>query len=393
MTESKHRWLTYYLFVTLAISSIVSFEPSPYDLFMIVVVLLGFLFSLYIFTRETVFPLLVVCIFLLTNLLSLFFVKELGVSLKFTGITFYLAITWIGLMGLGHHLKQTDLQFIMKGYLFSALFAASIGILSYLHLLPGSEKYLMFGRAKAFFKDPNVFGPFLVMPALFALSMIEIRKNTAVVKSFYFIVFLILTVGVVLSFSRAAWGNFIISLIIYLFIYKKEVIRKRFKTVLLLLLIGVPSILYFIQTPAVEDLLISRLSYQNYDNDRFDTQKAALLNGLKNPFGIGGGQSEIAFQYSPHSLYARVFTENGIVGLLSLFVLFSCSLHKSHQHFWRIKDQSSALYLVIFASLVGLAFNSFFIDTLHWRYLWLVLALAWIPSSNKKQGEKRGLKT
>ncbi len=41
--------------------------------------------------------------------------------------------------------------------------------------------------------------------------------------------------------------------------------------------------------------------------------------------------------------------------------------------------RSGNLYFVIFASLIGLAFNSFFVDTLHWRHFWLLLALAWVP--------------
>jgi len=32
---------------------------------------------------------------------------------------------------------------------------------------------------------------------------------------------------------------------------------------------------------------------------------------------------------------------------------------------------------VLLACLAGLALNSLVIDTLHWRHLWLILALAW----------------
>ncbi|MBO1914788.1 hypothetical protein J4G37_59425, partial [Microvirga sp. 3-52] len=102
----------------------------------------------------------------------------------------------------------------------------------------------------------------------------------------------------------------------------------------LLLLVGIPALIYFIQTPIVEDLIVSRLSYQNYDNDRFDTQRAAFTTGLLNPFGVGSGQSDSVFQYSPHSLYARVFTENGVVGFLSLVVLVLISIIKAYQSYW-----------------------------------------------------------
>ncbi len=392
MNEKKLKWLSGYLFLTMAVSSFVSFEPAVYDLLFISFVIVGFFFSLYKFSKDTVFPLLIVCVFLLSNLLSLFILMEIRSSLSFIGITFYLAFTWIGLVGIGLHLKQSAIQFIVKGYLLSACISATIGILAYLQILPNSDLFLLFGRAKVMFKDPNVFGPFLVMPALFALSMTEKVNISTKKKSIYFLSFLILISGILLSFSRAAWGNFAISFILYLFFVKKELIRKRIKTLLLLGLVGIPAILIFIQTPAVEDLFMSRLSYQKYDDDRFDTQKEALVSAISNPFGIGPGQSEYVFQYATHSLYARTITENGVIGFLSFVLFIVVSILKSYQSYLKSKGERSTFFIVIFASLVGIAFNSFFVDTLHWRHLWVLLALAWIPVSNDDETKVTSIK-
>ena len=186
MTDQMSKRVSYYLFLTMAVSSFVSFEPAPYDLLMILFIAFGFLFSLYKITEETVFPIVVVCIFLVSNLISLFFVREMGGSLLFTGITFYLALTWVALVALGQKVKQLNFQLIIHGYLISACVAAIIGSLAYFQMIPSSDNLLMFGRAKAFFKDPNVFGPFLVMPALFAISMTEIKNITFLRKVIYF---------------------------------------------------------------------------------------------------------------------------------------------------------------------------------------------------------------
>lgn len=389
MTERMQKWVTCYLFITLLVSSFVIFEPAPYDLLMIIFVVYGFIFSLIKMNKNSIFPLLIVFIFLISNLLSLFFVLEIRISILFVGITFYLALTWTAIVGIIDYLKPVNLQLIVKGYLISACLSAVIGILAYLKLVPFGDLLLMYGRARGLFKDPNVFGPYLVMPALFAISMTEVRGITVMKKNIYFGAFLILTTGIVVSFSRAAWGNYAISLFIFLFVLKREFIRKRIKTFMFLLLVGVPTFLYLLQTPVIEDFLISRLSYQNYDNDRFDTQKAAFLTGLANPFGVGAGQSDNVFQYSPHSLYARVFTENGVIGLLSIILLIILSILKSFKGYWYTRDEHSVLYLVISASLVGLAFNSFFVDTLHWRNLWLLLALAWAPKLNRRNAVKQ----
>jgi len=381
MTERRHIRISCFLFFTMAVSSFVVIEPSPYDLLIILIIIIGFAFSIYNFSREVIFPILMLCIFLISNLLSLFFIEEIGPSIFYTAISFYLALTWIGIIGMRNLLKWPYLQIILHGYLVSACISATIGILAYFQLIPNSEFFLMYGRVKALFKDPNVFGPFLVMPALFALSMTELKNTLYVKRIFYYISFFILFIGIILSFSRAAWGNFILSLLVFLSLYKGNFFKKRVNTIIFIVLIGIPGILYFIQTPMVEDLLASRLSYQGYDDNRFDTQIAALKVGFSNPLGIGAGQTEVILKTSTHSLYARLFVENGFLGFLSfLGVLIAC-IYKSFKSFINSDGDIAIFHLVVFTSLIGLVFNSFFVDTLHWRHLWLLLILAWIPAN------------
>jgi len=358
-------------------SSFVLIEPSLYDLMLLILFTVCFISSLYIFQEDHVLPLLILCLFLLCNLISLYFIKELGNSVEFIGITFYLAVTWIALVGLIPHFKIQDVELILKGYLVAALLSALIGITAYFHLIPYSDLFLMYGRAKALFKDPNVFGPFLVLPALFALSMTEKEKIKNMTKYFYYGLFLILFAGVIFSFSRAAWGNMGISLGIYLLFIKKELRQNRIKTFWFLLIIGLPSLIILIHSPMVEELFKARLSLQDYDNDRFSVQREAIYSGLLHPFGNGSGQAEILFQYSTHSLYARLITENGLIGLLSFITFCLLSVIRTFTSYTTSRREGSEFFLVIFASLIGLAFNSFFVDTLHWRHFWLLLALAW----------------
>lgn len=377
MTMNMQRGISIYLFAALAISSFVRFEPSPYDLLMIIFIPSVFIFPSLKITKEIALPIIVVGLFLFSNLLPLFFIDKLNNALLFTSITFYLAMTWISLVIIFQYIGLSIFKILCDGYLLSAVLSAIVGVLAYFHFIPYSEEFLMFTRAMAFFKDPNVFGPYLVMPALFALSRIEIKGTSKTSKIMYFLAFLVVTSGVVLSFSRAAWGNYLLSLFIFLLLIKKNYMRTRIKTVMLLTIVGIPIFVYLIQSPLVEDLLLSRLSYQNYDDDRFGTQKAALLTGLTNPIGVGGGQSDYVFQYSPHSLYARIFTENGVLGLISYLLLMLLSILKAFKSYWTVKNDESIFYLIIFASLIGLTFNSFFVDTLHWRHFWLLLAFAW----------------
>lgn len=379
MPQSYHKWVYPYLFIAMSVSFFVLIEPSPYDLLMIVLLPACFLWTLYRVHEETIFPHLLVGLFLICNLVSLFFVKEIFIAFRYSGITFYLAISWLCLVGLGQRFKLPLLQVLSKGYLVGAVLAVVIGIVAYFNMIPMSDHFLLFGRVKSTFKDPNVFGPFLVMPALFAISIAELSGTKMFKKIIYLLCFLLLSTGIILSYSRAAWGNFAISLLLYLLITKRAYLKNRMKTIIMILIIGVPCLIYFIQTPLVQDLLVSRLMIKGYDSDRFSTQREAFDMGVANPLGIGPGQSESTFQYAPHSLYARIFTENGLLGLLSyVFFLASC-LYSSFQKYWQSTSKYSVLFLVIFSSLAGLIFNSLFIDTLHWRHLWVISALALFP--------------
>lgn len=383
MNENIGKFLSYSLVTIMITSSLVFIEPSPYDVLMAMVLLVGFVFSIYKFKRAMIFPILMLCLFFICNLISIYVMRENGASLFFLIITFYLAITWIGLVGINSFINKSHLHFIFHGYLISACISSIIGILAYFGVLPYSDFFLMYGRVKAFFKDPNVYGPYLVIAALYALSVPETKNISASKTALYYSAFLLLVVGIILSFSRAAWGNLVLSLLVYLSIIKLKFIKRRLKTLSFLALIVIPVILFFIQTPMVEELLTLRLSYQGYDDDRFGTQLAAFESGLANPFGIGAGQSEYVFNYSPHSLYARVFTENGIIGLITLLLFILVSMGKLFISFWNTDSESGIIYTLFFACLVGLVFNSFFVDTLHWRHFWLVLAFAWYEFSKE----------
>lgn len=385
MNDSTKKGMIYFLFLMMLVSSFVSFEPAPYDLLMMIFIGGSILLSRLKLTRELAFPFVLICFFLISNLISLLLAEDMAHSLFFTGITFYLVLTWITLILMGHYLNQKSLQIILNGYLISALFATLAGTLAYFQIFIIDADLIMFDRVKAFFKDPNVFGPYLVLPALFSIYMWESQSKTKSLKMFYLISFLVLGMGIILSFSRAAWGNFALSLTVYLLIIKGKELNKRVKTVLVLFFIATPLFIYLVQTPAVAQLFESRLGYQGYDDTRFNTQKAVITAGLSNPWGIGGGQSDQVVQTDPHNLYARVFTENGVLGIITLAIFLLLSIKNSYSSFRRKRGEFNQFYVMVFATLLGLVFNGFFVDTLHWRHLWFLLALAWIPYSEAKQ--------
>jgi O-antigen ligase len=125
---------------------------------------------------------------------------------------------------------------------------------------------------------------------------------------------------------------------------------------------------------------------QAYDHRRFDSQRTALAIAMNEPLGIGPGQAETVLVTAsigrlrvraPHSVYVRTLLEHGWIGLVGLVGFLSAALVRA----WRVA-RSGGLHArdgsLVAAALIGALVNGFFIDTLHWRHLWLLAALPWM---------------
>ena len=68
---------------------------------------------------------------------------------------------------------EARLDMLRRGLIVGALIAALAGIAGYFNLVPGGRDLLtLYDRARGTFKDPNVLGAFLILPALFALQSV-----------------------------------------------------------------------------------------------------------------------------------------------------------------------------------------------------------------------------
>ncbi|MBN8193918.1 O-antigen ligase family protein [Bacillus sp. NTK074B] len=375
LNEFLPGWLNSFLYFTLACSSIVLVEPSPYDVLLIILIAL-MLKKMIPFSMEYPAPMLLLILFITCNLASLYFAKDPVHGLNYSVITFYLVLTWVCIGSVVSLYKEKALETIFNGYVIAATAAAVIGLGSFFHLFPFSDLFMWSGRIKSMFKDPNVFGPFVIPAALFLLLKIEMVSVRGKVKVWMFISFIVLTLAVSLSFSRAAWGHLVVALFIY-FMFFKGNINKRIGIILLLILSSLPILYFVMASTDLVDLFHERLGYQEYDNTRFDKQKESLEAALTHPLGVGSGQSEMMFNHSTHSLYVRILTENGFLGFISFIGFVGVSMLTCFRNIRKTQGMDQGYFVVILASIIGLLFNSFFIDTLHWRHFWLLLALPW----------------
>src|ERR1044072_1638371 len=102
------------------------------------------------------------------------------------------------------------LDMLRRGLVVGAVIAATLGIAGYFNLVPGGYDLLtLYGRARGSFKDPNVLGAFLILPALFSLQSVVSDRLGKSLRNM--IAFGIMSLAILLAFSRAAWGGLILT--------------------------------------------------------------------------------------------------------------------------------------------------------------------------------------
>jgi len=275
--------------------------------------------------------------------------------------------------------KKLPKEFVMDVLMRAWFLAGSINILAGLFVMATGMEFpisiIRFGiRLQGFFKDPNVLGPFLVPVAFYFLNTFFEKKEKQI---FYLLVFIFLSFGVFITFSRAAWLNYLITLLLCLFytMYVRNV-KKRVALFVIIMVFLLFSLLFFSSRIQIlgynlYEFIKIRAQFQQYDEERFETQLMFLdiLSLTSVIFGAGPGNYENFSGMSTHSLYLRYIAERGIVGFITFCVFFSLVFKKAlKSHFKRF----------LIPSLIGQMVNSLFIDSLHWRHLWILFALSFL---------------
>jgi len=156
--------------------------------------------------------------------------------------------------------------------------------------------------------------------------------------------------------------------------------RRNLLVLVALAIIVGAAIVYAMTIPQVREVAAYRADIQDYDAGRFANYYAALWLGLGNPLGVGPGQSFLYLDYATHNLFLRLLSENGVIGLISLTAFLLLTLVRSVTLSQRGTNRfQRSMFALVAATLCGSLLNSLAIDTLHWRHLWLLLALGWMP--------------
>ena len=371
------------VWLTAASGAIVFIEPSPYEIMTLGAAVLFCATGLRM-------RLVLVPLFLLLALINIAysigaipFYDKPEVA-NWIATSWYMAITVMFFAMVVSEDTAARLDMLRGGLIVGALIAATSAIAGYLNLVPGGHDLLtLYERARGTFKDPNVLGAFLILPALFALQGVVSDHFAKACRNAVTLV--IMALAILLAFSRAAWGGLAITaafmLVLMMLTGRTAAQRRRIVTisvatiVLLVLLIAV-----LLSFDSIAEMFRQRASFdQIYDEGRFGRFGRQILGAdmaLDLPFGIGALQFHNYFPEDTHNSYLNAFMSGGWLAGVCYPTLIAVTVILGFRHvFTPVPWQR--IYLAIFAAFLGTVGESFVIDTDHWRHFWMMLGAMW----------------
>jgi O-antigen ligase len=280
---------------------------------------------------------------------------------------------------------------LRRAYIIAACFATLVGIGGYFGVIPAATLY---SRASSTFKDPNVFGPFLILPLILLLQAII----SPAVRLRHLFMFGVILFGLLLSFSRGAWAHFAVSAAIALvltFLTAPDIrTRVRMIFVSMVAVIGLTAFVAgALSVGGLGEMFEQRAKLtQSYDvgsGGRFGLQEKAVDAMLANPAGMGPFEFARVYGGQQHNVYFQAFLNYGwmggfayllLIGLTLFIGLRQCLVHTPWQSY----------LIAAYGTFCGEVFEGFVIDTDHWRHFFLLLGMVWglaVATVNAKSPE------
>ena len=372
------------VWLTVATSGFVFTEPCPTDALAIALIVLLPAIGLVQLGPELALLLFVFAAAASCSLISAGAAFDLDMAVKHTTVSIYLYGATVVLAGFIATKPEAHAKLIFSGLTVAAVIAATAGLMGYFDLVAGSEIFTKFGRASGTFKDPNVFGPFLVPPFLYAIHIALERSLKRAALPLALAGFL--SLGVFLSFSRGAWMNLLVALGIYFVLaFLTATSNARRQKIALLSLFGAGFVAAIVggalQIDKVAELVNERASVaQDYDvgpDGRFGGQEKAVALILANPAGIGAQQFALVYHHEEvHNVYLSMALNAGWLGA-SLYVIAVTSTLLLGLAAAFKGGPAQPYLLIAIAAFAANAFEGIIIDTDHWRHFYLLMAIVW----------------
>lgn len=363
--------------------AIVFVEPSPYELATLSAIVLFFVTGLRM--RPVFIPLLIMLLVMnIGYTICSAHLMDKSEIVNWILTSWYMAVTVLFFAMVLSDDTESRLEFLRRGLIVGAIVASLAGIAGYFRLIPGSyDLFTLYGRARGTFKDPNVLSAFLILPALFSLQVVVTEPLR---KSFRSAIVLgILSIAILLAFSRASWGQLVLCsafMLILMYLTSPSTAERRRIIIMAMaaVLIAMLLVAVLLSISSIADLFKERASlHQTYDGGRFGRFGRHVLGfqmALELPLGIGPLQFTKFFPEDTHNSFLNAFMSGGwIAGVCFPALMFITVIKGFKLIFVRVPWQRT--YLAIFTAFLGTVAEAFIIDVDHWRHFWMMLGTMW----------------
>lgn len=356
-------------------------EPAPYELYMAGMIAIWALFGLRL--SRTNAPLLMIFMVLnIGGMIAMTQMAELKDAPLYIAVSLFLAFTAVFYAAVIEQ-DKTLLPVIFNAYLIAAIFTAILGIAGYFKLFPGASIFTLYDRARGGFQDPNVFGPFLMLPAAWLLH--GALKGSVAMMPLRFLALLIVSLGAFLSFSRAAWGMLIlVMMLVPLFMFAASQDRRfrlRIIVIATIAFISLALVLVIaLQIPQIADLFSQRARLvQDYDGarlGRFARHWLGFLMATEHPLGIGPLVFGPIYGEDTHNMWLKALLDYSWLGFAAWLTLVMLTLGLGFKILFRNRYWQPHL-ICAYAVFVSHMIIGNIIDIDHWRHFYLVIGIIW----------------
>jgi hypothetical protein len=372
--------------------SIVIIEPSPYDLLAFAAIpffaLTGFKIK-----RGLLFFILIMTIYEIGGFTSLIQHFHQSDAVVFQLLSFYLYITSLFFAFFFSEDTVKRLNYCLKAYAAGACVAAICGIMGYFNIAGTFDIFTLYGRAAGTFKDPNVFGSYLVLAIVFLMQRILLGYTTR--PFIWGTVLLTLIIGVLLSFSRGSWGATIFAsgvmvVLSYLTAESPAMRRRVVISSILAVAAVITALMILLSFENMREFFVQRASItQDYDSGetgRFGNQLRSITMLLDRPLGFGPLLFRKWFGMEPHNSYINAFASCGWLGGFAFIVLVIATFFVGFRLCIR-PSPFRRISQVVWPALMVLLLQGFQIDIDHWRFVFLLFGMVWGLEAARQEWE------
>ena len=377
----RERLLLIVIYIAALSSSIAFVEPSPHDALMGVLAIACLIAGVR-FDRRLVALLLLLLLWNVGGLLSLLNVIGEKKTTQFAATSLYLAVAAIMWACIFAENTMPRLAAMRSAYILTAVIVAGAGVAGYLSLFPHAhELFAPEGRALATFKDPNVYGPFMIWPALVLMERMLVHRlrllDVAMLGT--------IVVALLVAFSRGAWFHFAVSALVmvtFSFLTARRQNTRLRIFVMSAVAIGVMAafVAILLAIPTIHEMFEVRAHLlQSYDagtGGRFRLQELALTALLGAPNGLGPFGFASTHVNQQHNVYLQAFLVYGWVGGVSYVLLLLTTFWVALRSVF-VPSPWQAYIVTALGAFTGEVAEGFIIDTDHWRHFFLLLGIIW----------------